>query len=134
MQTDTNSYTVYGHSCTIFTVIMQYHHIIAQYLHCIIVQHVRASYYAIHAASIKEALKAQEEAREEYARQEKRTKAQEQAIRQANQKMADRLADVSTCLHGVQQLLFWALVSDVGMIVHLCVQCVLGVRVPVNVC
>ena len=52
------------------------------------------SYCATHAASIKEAVKAQEQAREEYSQQEKRTHAQEQAIRQANQKMADRLADV----------------------------------------
>lgn len=44
-------------------------------------------------ASIKEAVKAQEQAREEYSHQEKRSQAQEQAIRQANQKMADRLAD-----------------------------------------
>ena len=52
------------------------------------------SYCATHAASLKEAVKAQEQAREEYSHQEKRSQAQEQAIRQANQKMADRLADV----------------------------------------
>ena len=63
-------------------------------------------YYEIPAASIKEALKAQEEAREEYARQEKRSQAQEAAIRQVNQKMADRLADVSMMdSHTVHQCL-----------------------------
>jgi hypothetical protein len=46
-------------------------------------------------ASVKEAKKAQQEALEEYMKEEKKSHMQEEAIRQANQKMADKMADVS---------------------------------------